>query len=260
MKKLICLILAAAMVITMTGCSSIKLIKELIGDGKPTKETTSEWEWVVPTMDTDVTYAPETKAEPEIEEEYTAEEWNEIGTECVYAGEYERAFEAFSKAAEMGSVIAISNLGYMYYNGYYVDQDYVRAYELFEAAADEGDGYSYYFLGYMNYWGEGRKVDLDKAFDMYYEGAMFGDIECMAELAYMYLVGEGCEQSDMAGYRWAKEAADAGDTYAMYLVGYAYYFGIAIGQDYEKAYEYWQMAADQGEQNAIESLEEYFGQ
>ena len=63
--------------------------------------------------------------------------------------QYAEALPYYQQAAELGSVIAMSNLGYCYYYGRSVPVDYKQAAKYFQQAADQGDANALYKLGDM---------------------------------------------------------------------------------------------------------------
>ncbi len=63
---------------------------------------------------------------------------NEKGEAAYEAGDYETAFEEFTKAAEDGDMNAQFNLGVMYEHGHGVQQSDLKAGEWYQLAADNG--------------------------------------------------------------------------------------------------------------------------
>jgi TPR repeat protein len=63
---------------------------------------------------------------------------NAKGEEAYENGNYQVAFEEFTKAAENGDVNAQYNMGVMYEHGHGVEQSYLKAGEWYQRAADNG--------------------------------------------------------------------------------------------------------------------------
>lgn len=63
---------------------------------------------------------------------------NAKGEEAYENGNYQLAFEEFTKAAEQGDADAQYNLGVMYEHGHGVDQSDLKAGEWYQRAADNG--------------------------------------------------------------------------------------------------------------------------
>ena len=62
---------------------------------------------------------------------------NEAGKKAYEEGDYEKAFEYWTQAADLGNIRSLNNLGVLYENGYGVEQDYEKALEYFQLAADQ---------------------------------------------------------------------------------------------------------------------------
>lgn len=76
--------------------------------------------------------------------------YNNIGHAYGKSGEYEKSFEYLKKAHAIGDATATHNLGWMYLNGYGVEQDLAQAIELFTIASDysqRSDVHSCFHLG-----------------------------------------------------------------------------------------------------------------
>ena len=61
-----------------------------------------------------------------------------IGVDHYQAKDYIQAFRFFTKACEGGSMVACSNLGFLYQNGQGVKQNGAKALELYGKACDLG--------------------------------------------------------------------------------------------------------------------------
>lgn len=77
--------------------------------------------------------------------------------------DYEVAFKYFKKAAELGNVVAINDIGVAYENGRGVVQDNTKAVEWYKRAAEQGEQFAQCNLGFMYLWGRGISKDLNKA-------------------------------------------------------------------------------------------------
>lgn len=63
---------------------------------------------------------------------------NATGEEAYASGDYDLAFQEFTKAAEQGDINAQYNLGVMYEHGHGVEQSDLKAGEWYQLAADNG--------------------------------------------------------------------------------------------------------------------------
>ncbi len=78
-----------------------------------------------------------------------------------------KAFDLFTKAAELGLPAAMNNIGLMFEKGNGVEQDYARAMEWYKKAAELGYPVAMYNIGWMFEKGNGVEQDFDKAVEWY---------------------------------------------------------------------------------------------
>ena len=82
------------------------------------------------------------------------------GGDAAYKrGDYEAALQAWRPLAAQGNAGAQLNLGYMYDNGYGVQQDYGEAIKWYRLAAAQGSDRAQYNLGLMYDNGDGVQQD-----------------------------------------------------------------------------------------------------
>ena len=79
------------------------------------------------------------------------EAMNRIGMERYEKGDYRKAVELFTKAAENGNANAINNLGTCCELGKGIKRDILRAYDLYEEAANKGDPQAMANFGFLFY-------------------------------------------------------------------------------------------------------------
>ena len=96
-----------------------------------------------------------------------------------YEQSYDRAFELYGKAADLGNVASLRQQGICYYNGYGVEISKRKSF-----------------------------VDIKKAAD-------YGDTLSMVMLISYYLDGEGCRKSMKKSFKYAYRAADQGNERAI---------------------------------------------
>lgn len=108
------------------------------------------------------------KAQQEAEKDY------QRGNEFLKQKKYDRAFDAYQKAADAGHAGAQYNLATFYVEGKVVRQDYDKAVEWFEKAANQGLKDAQYNLAAMYHQGAGVAKDEEKA---QYWARIYKDIE-----------------------------------------------------------------------------------
>ena len=90
-------------------------------------------------------------------------------------GDYARAFIEYQQLADSGDMLAIHNLGVMYYNGYGTYRDYQKALQYFLMAAEHGIAGAQNNLGYMYAHGDGVSQDFITAYMWFDIAAANGD-------------------------------------------------------------------------------------
>jgi hypothetical protein len=93
--------------------------------------------------------------------------WCNLGMAYKYAQgvdqDFEKSYECFKKASDLGSKVGVFNQGYMLYKGLGCEQNYEAAYRLFIKGAEAGSAQSMYFLGLCFRNGYGIKTDTAQA-------------------------------------------------------------------------------------------------
>jgi TPR repeat protein len=99
-----------------------------------------------------------------------------IGGDVAYKrGDYEAALQAWRPLAAQGNAGAQLNLGYMYDNGYGVQQDYGEAIKWYRLAAAQGSDRAQYNLGLMYDNGDGVTQDYVQAHMWYSIAGVAGE-------------------------------------------------------------------------------------
>ena len=115
--------------------------------------------------------------------------------------EIKRVIEYYTAGMMAEIPVAFSNLGKMYYDGEYVEQNYEKALELFTKAADLGDTRAACKLGNCYYSGEHCNLDLEKAFKFFVSAALIdSNCEAFCMLGDMYLNGQFVDKHEDTAY------------------------------------------------------------
>ena len=130
--------------------------------------------------------------------------------------DYAKAEECYRRAAELGSVVAQNDLGFLYMNGYGVEQDYAKAAECFRRAAE------------------------------------LGHAEAQNGLGFLYLNGYGVETDYAKAAEYFRRASDNGYGLGSFNLGYMYEQGLGTEQSFETAADFYRVALEQGWQQAQE--------
>ena len=201
------------------------------------------------------------KAEAEAQaQRVKAEELSELGDAADDEGDTAKAIELWTKAADMGDVIAQCNLGYTYLEGDGVPVDLAKAKEWYQKAAAQGDEGAIRHLKELEVSyasaNEAQALvaqgvaaekarDPAKAAELYRKAAEMGDSEAQKCLGFLYAEGMGVKQDLAKAIELYRKAAEQGHTVAQNIMGEAYLNGEGVPQDYAKAKEWFEKAAAQ---------------
>ena len=103
----------------------------------------------------------------------------------------EQTLKYYEKSNELGSEYAAYNLGQLYYEGKYVEQDFEQAYMYFQEAAEAGHTVANYYLAQMHELGQGVPVTYKDAAYYYRQAALDGHEKSLEILCNYYLAGKG---------------------------------------------------------------------
>ncbi|WP_120944294.1 tetratricopeptide repeat protein [Helicobacter labacensis] len=165
--------------------------------------------------------------------------------------DFNKAMQAFEKAAKLGDGRGFNAIADMYYNeNQGVEQNYPKALEYYQKAAKMGQARDFR-LGMMYAKGQGVAQDYAKALEYLHKAGKKGDGRAWQQLGSMYFEGKGAPlnyQQARAYYQEAikcyLEAGQQGDGRAFLRLAQMYERGQGVAQDYAKAFEYYQKATD----------------
>ena len=164
----------------------------------------------------------------------------------VFVWRYVEDVRLLSEAEEQ------SNLGSLYFG----NEEYDKAAEAFKKAAANGSDGAAFFLGYMYAHGLGVSQDYAKARELYKESVAEGHSGAQNNLAVLYEGGLGGEQDYAKARELYEQAAAQGIVRAYYHLGEMYEYGRGVEKDYAKAREYYETAAAKGDKDAQKKLTE----
>ncbi len=167
---------------------------------------------------------------------------------------YEQAVNWYRKAADAGSATGMTNLGWMYQNGYGLAKDYPQAVSWYRKAAEAGDAQGMQNLGVMYADGSGLEQNKKEAVAWYRKAAEAGNSDGMASLGWMLRYGSGVEKDSQQAVIWYRKAAEAGNALAMNNLGNMYLDGDGVEKDKQQAIFWYRKAAKLGNQSAMDAL------
>lgn len=141
---------------------------------------------------------------------YKMGKYYEIGRGCTK--DLRRAFEYYTKGAQLGNTMAQHELGNCYLLGHGVRKSETDAMHWFRKASDKGYALSHFSLGQIL--SDQRKFE--EAARLFALGAEQGDDASQCSLAYCYEHGEGVPEASLEkSLYWNKKSADGGNATAM---------------------------------------------
>ncbi len=151
-----------------------------------------------------------------------------------------KALEYFQRAADLGHVSSLVDIGRMHQSGEGLEKNTPLAIEYLRKAAEKGDVEAFFWLATM--YEALTPPDYRTANDWYKKSAEAGEKTAMYNLAFNYREGRGGKRNYTEALAWFKKAAEQGDADAMNQVGRFYAGGWGVkrndaeaGRWYEKA-------------------------
>lgn len=182
--------------------------------------------------------------------------WFEYGYNTIKQN-YAEALKWYLKAGEAGNPTGWLNAGYAYINGRGTKQNDDKAYECFKKAADMGDAGGICSVGWCYRDGTGVKKDLSTAFKYLCTAAFFGDGEAMDSVGYAYENGEGVDKDEKMGFRFYMKAAEKGIPNALCNVAECYLLGMGVEKNIEEA-QFWYVRAEKTDCKGFDRLKKLF--
>ena len=158
--------------------------------------------------------------------------------------DYQKAMEWYLKAAGRENACAMSNIGNLYEQGLGVAVDYAAARKWYEKASRRGETYATVKLGYLYEDGRGVKKDYAKALALYQEAAAKGSRDGISYLGGLYYAGKGVEKDYARAMELFWEAANKGCKESLTTIAMMYAKGQGVEQDYAYAVELFEEAAE----------------
>lgn len=161
---------------------------------------------------------------------------------------YQKAFQEYSRATEMGYVAAMERLGALYLYGRGVSQSDTNAVAWFGKATEMGNTAAMFDLGWMYEHGRGVVQSDADAVAWYRKAADSGYPNAMTGLGWMLRQGRGITWNEREAMVWFEKAADLGNANGETSLAFGYMNGLGGGrQDYGLAARWFSTAADQGD-------------
>lgn len=158
------------------------------------------------------------------------------------------------RAADLGHLEAVYEVGVAYSQGKGVAQDYAEAARWFEKAAAQGHPSGQYNIGLMYRQGLGVRQSDPAALGWLRQAAQGGIARAHAQVGMIYIEERGVPRDDAQALAWFRKGAEAGDATAANNLGTMYRDGRGTPADFQQALFWYQMAFDQGNFTAAFNL------
>lgn len=168
--------------------------------------------------------------------------------------QFEDAATPCTEAATEGDRESQATLGFMYFNGYGVNQSLSEAARWYRQAAIQGDARSQLKLGMPYYEGSGIGQSYEEAARWYQFSAEQGFAEAQFHLGVLHYFGRGVAQQHSEAVRWFTLAAKQRWALAHRALGYLHERGEGVQQSVIKAYMWYFIAEHHidGEATAVD--------
>ena len=169
--------------------------------------------------------------------------------------EYAEAAMWLHKSAERDNTAALITLGFMYRNGWGVQQNESIAFELYEKSAHLGDPEGQNSLGYMYRLNTVTPKNDSIAVIWFRKSAEQDHAPGQSNLGFMYKAGYGVPKDCNEAIKWLTKAAEKNNRDAKYLLGDLYENGCdEVPANLIEALKWFNEASKQGHQAATERL------
>lgn len=165
---------------------------------------------------------------------------------------FQRGLDYLKKASAAGNSDAMVDLGAVYYNGLYVDQDFDKAVYCYKKAADAGNIPAISNMGYMYYYGRGSlPVDYAKSYMYFTKAALLGDDVAWYKCGDFFLKGTYVPKDVVTAFQFYQKCSEILENEGRPLYGWpdvcrrlgtCFHHGTGTEKDLESARMYLQMA------------------
>lgn len=168
---------------------------------------------------------------------------------------YRKAMEYWENASELGSIAAINNMGWLYYDGLGIEQNHGKAMELFLRAADKKSSSAMNYIGDMYENGLGVEQNDDKAKQWYkkaYTTENFFALRSRKNYPFLeqFLFTQDYSEA-------LSRCLKMGDAIAMNRAGRIYFHGLAGGMNRNEAKKCFERLAELGNSAAMFNMGDF---
>jgi len=184
---------------------------------------------------------------------YQAEGSNASSSDDDDKAMFAEAVDWLKKAAALGDLEAVTDMGDAYLRGKGVGSSATTAITWYRKAADAGNVRAMRSLGKI--YAENRILaDYKEAFNWYTKAANYGDPPSISGLAELYDDAMGTREDNNTAYRLYSQAAELGDAGGYWGLGRFLQEGTFVPQDLPRAASFYQVSANGGDIRSMEAL------
>ncbi len=179
------------------------------------------------------------------------------GEDAFNQQHYSQAFSEFLPLADEGDFRSQYYVGYLYVNGYGVNQNTKEGLRYLQNAVDQNYDMAQAMLGYLYSEGIAVQKDKKKALQLYQMAASQNNISANLNLGLMYYTGDGVTRDFKTALNYfQKVPVNQKPIVARYLG--SIYLNNASFRDYTKAFYYYDLSARYGDLSAYFALGEMY--
>ena len=175
-----------------------------------------------------------------------ASDYYNEGNQYHAAGEYEKAFKNFMKAAELEYAPGMDNVGLYYEEGIAGTKNIEEAIKYYTKAANLNYPPALYNLGYCYEYGRGVEIDYEKAFNNYKKASEFGNSLATYNLGICYELGKGTDVNYEEAYKCYDIGVKKGDAKSYYKLANLYENGLYVSENLDEALRLYELSSNLG--------------
>ena len=169
----------------------------------------------------------------------------EVAEKFYQEGKISEALENFAKAAALGNIIAMYNIGLIYHNGQYIPQDFEKAIKWYRASASLGNELAMYNIGIMFENGQFVPQDSQQALKWYEMSGELGNGQAYYNIGCLYDEGVGnVSQNYELALQWYLKSAELRCSTAMFNIAVIYQLGHGVPVNIPKALEWYENSSN----------------
>ncbi len=171
----------------------------------------------------------------------------DAGMDAFSALDYTKASTEWKRACDQGGAVGCAYLGYMYAEGFGVEQDYAKAAQLYERGCNGGSGHGCLNLASQIEYGYAYNRDVTKAAQFSRLSCELGEAAGCTKIGLYFAQGLGVSQNVQQASQYFKSGCDGGHAAGCTRLGDSYEYGFGLPQNYYEAGRYFNAGCEWGD-------------